>query len=81
MQGQRILCAKCKKGEMVAEELVQIGYRIVSDGKGSYDYTGERAYENNSNDDDVLARCRECGHDTEIWNLKNLEAVDGIVYA
>jgi hypothetical protein len=81
MKGSRIMCGECKEGEMVADERVLIGFEIVSDGKGGYEYTGNKKYESPSEEDDIVARCVECGHDTEIWNLKNLQSVDGIVYA
>lgn len=79
--GKKILCGVCREGEMVAEELVQIGFRIASDGKGGFYWTGDRAYENNSDEDEIVARCRECGHDVPIADLRGLVEQNGKVYA
>ena len=81
MKGDRIMCGECKKGEMVADERVLIGFEIVSDGKGGYEYTGNKKYEVPSEEDDIIVRCVECGYDMVIWELKELQSVDGIVYA
>lgn len=78
---KKILCGECREGEMVAEELVQVGFEIVSDGKGSFDWTGNRLYENNGEGDDIVARCRSCGYDIPLDSLRGLVEEDGEVYA
>lgn len=79
--GKRILCGVCRKGEMVADELVLVGFEIVSDGKGGFDWTGNRLYENSGQGDDIVARCRECGHDLPISDLRGLVEQNGEVFA
>jgi hypothetical protein len=62
-EGGKVECPKCG-GEVVARELVQVGYEIATDGKGGYEYTGNRLYENGDPFELSEAVCRECD-----WSL------------
>lgn len=61
--GKQVRCPRCG-GEVVAQELVQIGYEIVTDGEGRWEWTGNRLYENGDLFEQVEAVCRECD-----WSL------------